>query len=188
MKLSLAMFLFFTFILFSSCKKSDSSAAPAGNFSATVSFTIDGDNFHEQMITIHGVAKTTTLCTYSSRDKVTRVTINDQPDINSNMKNQFFLIFNGNVTAAQHSGDDTNGGSFNSVYFQVSVTDKDGVLHPCLFENADNTPGAFTISKYGKIGENVAGTFSGVLVDEDGDPVIKISGGKFSITRSQDIN
>jgi hypothetical protein len=68
------------------------------------------------------------------------------------------------------------------------VTDKNGVLHECLFENADNTPGFFTISQYGKIRENVAGTFSGVLVDEDGEPVIKISGGSFSITRGQDID
>jgi hypothetical protein len=58
----------------------------------------------------------------------------------------------------------------------------------CLFENTDNTPGVFTITQYGKAGETVAGNFSGILVDEDGDPVIKISGGSFSITLGKDIN
>jgi hypothetical protein len=186
--LPMTVIVFLAFSFFSSCRKSDSGKDGNENFSAKVSFTIDGDNFHKQIITIQGAPKTTTQCAYSSNDKTTMVTINDQTNINAQTKNQFFLIFNGNTTDTQHSGDDTNGGSFNSIYFQVSVTDKDGVLHLCLFENTDNTPGVFTITQYGKAGETVAGNFSGILVDEDGDPVIKISGGSFSITLGKDIN
>jgi hypothetical protein len=101
--ISVALALFLSFAFFSSCKKSDSATTPPNNFSANVSFTIDGDNFQKQKITIQGTAKTTTWCTYSSKDKVTEVTINDQPDINTKMKNQFFLLFNGNTTATQHA-------------------------------------------------------------------------------------
>jgi hypothetical protein len=184
--ISLALVISLAF--FSSCKKSDSPGTSTGNFSATVSFTIDGDNFHQQKISIQGAAKTITQCNYSSKDRETMITINDQSNINTEKKNEFFLVFNGNTPATQHAGDDTNGGSFSSVYFQVSVTDKNGTLRSFLFENADNTPGIFTVTNYGKVGEAVDGSFSGVLVDEDGDPNIKISGGSFSITRSQDID
>jgi hypothetical protein len=182
----LITFAILTFLI--SCKKSGSSDAETGHFLATASFTIDGDNFNEQIIKIQGAAKTTTRCTYSATDKITTLTINDQPDINTDMKNQFFLVFNGNTPATQHAGDDPNGGSFNSIYFQISVTDKAGVLHPYLFENTNNTPGVFTITKYGGVGENVEGKFSGILVDEDGNPAIKIYNGSFSITRGKDIN
>ncbi len=190
MKRSLPFFLavLFNLALFGSCKKTDSSGTATGNFTATARFTIDGDSFKKQTVTIQGAVKTTTQCTYSSKNKVTLITINDQPDINTVMKNQFFLVFKGNTPDTQHAGDDPEGGSFNSVYFQVAVTDKNGIQHSCLFENADNTPGVFAISKIGKPGETVEGSFSGTLVDEDGEPVIKISGGSFSITRGQDID
>ncbi len=186
--LSIAMTLMISFAFFSSCKKSDPPGATTGNFLANASFTIDGGNFHQQKISIHGTTKTITQCTYSSKDKVTMITINDQPDINTVKKNEFFLAFNGNTPATQHAGDDTNGGSFSSVYFQVSVTDKTGIMHSFLFENAITTPGVFTVASYGKVGETVEGSFSGVLVDEDGNPGIKISEGNFSITRGQNID
>ena len=187
-RLPITAMMFITFLVLISCKKSDSAGQGNEPFTATVSFHIDGDNFHEQSITIKGIPKTTTWCTYSSIDKTTVITINDQPDINTAMKNQFFLIFNGSVTGTQHAGDEPNGGTFSSLYFQISVTDKDGVLHPYLFENAANTPGIFTITKYGKPGETVDGNFSGTLIDENGDPVMKISAGSFSITRTKDID
>jgi hypothetical protein len=186
--LTMTVIMLLTIPFFSSCKKSDSGNNDNEKFSATASFMIDGDNFHKQVINIQGSPKTTTQCVYSSADKTTMVTINDQANINTEMKNQFFLIFNGSTTSTQHSGDDPNGGSFNSIYFQVSVTDKSGTLHNYLFENAENTPGVFTITQYGKEGEIVSGNFYGTLVDENGDPVIKISGGSFSITRDRNIN
>ena len=94
--LSMTVIMFLACYFFSSCGKSDSGKDGNENFSAKASFTIDGDNFHKQIITIQGAPKTTTQCAYSSNDKTTMVTINDQKNINTPTKNQFFLIFNGN--------------------------------------------------------------------------------------------
>ena len=175
-------------LIISGCKKKNNAGGNGGAYIAKASFAIDGDDFHEQTVTITGVAKGGSYCYYSSKDKVTTAGIDDAPDISHEAKNNLTLIFNDKTTGTQHAGDDTNGGAIGSVYFQVTVTDNSGTKHLFLFEDADNTPGTIIIKKFGGVGDTVEGTFSGTLVDEHGEANINISRGTFSVTRNTDID
>lgn len=172
-----------------SCKKTNDAPGGSGAFTAKATFTIDGDGFKKQAITITGVKGAgLNYCYYSSKDDVTGVGIDDAPTINIQAKNSVTIIFNGDKPGAQDAGDDINGGPYSSVYFQVMVTSTSGVQHTYLFEDASNTPGKITITKFGNPLDTVEGTFSGTLVDENGDPNIKITNGTFSITRAKNID
>lgn len=176
-------------LLLSGCKKSDSSdGSSSGNYVANVSFVINGNQFAKQTISIKGSSKGGNTCAYESKYKIGTTSISDAVNAGDTPKNDFLLIFNGNTTGSQTCGDDTNGGPYSSVYFQVSATDKSGKKHEYQFEDSYNTPGSFKITKFGAVGSTVEGTFSGTLIDENGDPSIQISSGTFSITRNADLN
>jgi|KBSMisStaDraftv2_1062788.scaffolds.fasta_scaffold134940_2 hypothetical protein len=169
---------------FMSCKKNSSS--PDAPVAAKASFTIDGGGFDKQTVTITGGKAGTSYLFYWTNYDITTLSIDDNPNINSDFKNAVDIILKGKSTGTQHAGDDA-GGSYPSIDFNLHVTDKQGVLHDFLFGDPANTPGIITITKYGAVGQPVEGTFSGTLLDDDGAPTIKITNGTFSIKRGMDM-
>lgn len=129
---------------------------------------IDGRQFTQQAIAINGTSKGGNSCVYQPKYKISTVTISDAVNAGDQSKNDFFVIFNGNSASSQKCGDDPNGGTYSSVYFELSATDKAGKRHEYHFEDSYNTPGAIQVSKFGAVGDSVTGKFSGLLIDEDG--------------------
>jgi len=178
-------------LLLCACKKGNDvtiSTGTTGNYVARVNFVIDGRQFSQQAVTINGTSKGGNACVYQPKYKISSISISDAVTAGDQSKNDFFVIFNGNSASTQHAGDDTNGGTYSSVYFEVSATDKAGKRHEYHFEDSYNTPGAIQITKFGSVSDSVTGKFSGLLIDENGEPTIHITNGSFSVTRNADLN
>jgi uncharacterized membrane-anchored protein YitT (DUF2179 family) len=162
----------FTFAV--ACKKDDDSPAPSGGGGAgateapKVTFTINGDGFSNQAITINA-ASASGNAAYSVTDAETSGTV--MADAN----NSFVLLFDGNSPATL-----TCAGGVGPVSFTLRTSGQ-------LYISQNNT---VVVTAYGAVGGFITGTFSGTVLRSNGPSAgtaATISNGTFRFRRVSDV-
>ena len=167
-----------------SCKKDKSD--PTNNNSGAnteVSYTINGGNFHNQLVTFNSNPKTTNSGADASQGYLV-IYIDDAPSEDAAAPHALVISFDkaGTGTSSVNkpipkaTGDDEGG----VVSFGLDNPSTPHVGWNKL--NPKDTPGTITITKFGKIGEPVEGTFEGTVVDLS-NVKYTVSGGHFKIKR-----
>lgn len=156
------------------CKKDKDDTAPSGGGGSTssgtarVEFTITGDGFTGQTITIDAVSGSGNALYSTADDQTTG-------SILANAQNQFQLLFDGNAT-----GTFTCAGGVGQVSLGLRTNDQ-------LYISDDN---AVVITEYGAVGGWIRGTFSGTVLRSNGGgagTAATISNGSFQFKRLADV-
>lgn len=160
--------------LASSCKKDEDSPSPSGGGSSTaaegpkVTFTIDGDGYSNQAITINPGSGSGNAA-FSASDAETSGTV--MADAN----NSFVLLFDGNTTATL-----TCTGGVGPVSFSLRTSGH-------LYISQTNT---VVITAYGAVGGFITGSFTGTVLRSNGASAgtqASISNGSFRFRRISDV-
>jgi hypothetical protein len=181
-------------IIISACKKT--SSTPANGGAATVSFTINGDGYVNQNITISSAGTNPeSAAVYFNKWDFTRGSIDDRVSATTEDKNRFSLYIDGKKTGQQTLGTDfaNTAGPFTYVSILLDLTGKDGTKRDYVYQ--DNTfsgdplpPGStISITKYGAVNDSIEGDFEGALFNTDNQQIITITNGHFKIPRGGDI-
>lgn len=162
------------FAILIACKKDKDDPAPSGGggnpavTSAQVQFTIDGDGFSSQAITINPASGSGNAL-YSSADGQT------SGSIVADAQNQFTLLFDGNTTATL-----TCAGGVGSLGIGLRTSNQQYI-------HQNNT---VVITEYGAVGGWIRGTFSGTLLRANGTSPgtpVTITNGSFRFKRLSDV-
>jgi hypothetical protein len=185
--MAIAAILAITFI--SSCKKKDTVPEGGTQGPATVSFTINGDGFVNQQVSISSTAGSSgNESVYNSKWNFTHGHIADD-------KNAFTFYTNDKQTGAQLLGKDfsNNTGPFTYVSILLELSVKDGNRHTYIYQDktyaGDPLPpgSSITITKYGNVDGWVEGDFQGSLFNNENLKIIKMTNGHFKMPRSKDV-
>ena len=182
------------------CKKSndnnnDTGTGPGSGGDATASFTIDGDVYKNQKITITGVKGVRENgATYSSKWKFTSAVVGDRSKETEDNKNRLAIYFDGKETGKQESGHafTDQDGVQDHVNFQLDLTTPDGEQTTYGYDLNDeastSTPGTISITNYGDVNGTVEGDFEGTLLNVINGQLVHITEGHFKMTRSVDVH
>lgn len=156
------------------CKKEKNEPAPPGGGSGTggtaaqVQFTINGDGFSDQTITINPAAGSGTARFSNADNETTGIVMADA-------NNSFQVIFPGNAT-----GTFTCTGGVGALALSLRTNGQ-------LYINQTNTA---TITTYGAVGGWIEGTWSGTILRANGasaGTAATITNGTFRFRRSSDM-
>lgn len=184
-------------ISFTGCSKDDDKPSDQGGILGEVTFTVSGDGFSNQTITIQGVPDENHHAkegSYYLKSKFTGLTVASDTLPDNFYKYDFDLNFNGNSTGIQHAGDKLSDSAFlplRLVLFQMGLY-RNGVRRSYYYNYGawgTPTPGTINITKYEAAGGRIEGTFEGTLVCADDFPTevpIIITNGHFWFKRGKD--
>lgn len=162
------------FAIFIACKKDKDDPAPSGGggnpvgTAARVQFTIDGDGFSDQTITINPAMGSGTALFSTADGETTGIVMADA-------NNSFQVIFPGNAT-----GTFTCTGGVGALALTVRTSGQ-------LYINQSNTA---TVTAYGAVGGWIEGTWSGTVLRSNGASAgtpATITNGTFRFKRLNDI-
>lgn len=189
---------------FAGCSKEDDKPTPGtGDSWGEVTFTVNGDGFSNETITIKGLLDENHNAdegVYFVRSKFTSLSVDSDTLPNNRYKYSFDLNFKGNGTGKQKTGEVMPQPNFLPlalVTFSVTLF-KNGQPRDYIYNHTYGqpgipiwttaTPGSVTITKYEGQGGRIEGTFEGKLIYGDVIPEIPITitNGRFWFKRGED--